>query len=1205
MPAALRTTHSKAEAKYNVQTEFPSLGLHAAAASGNLGLVEFALDHGQPVNSVLDGVLPLHAASAGGNAQVVRVLIAHGADVNAPRLPRRYSNDRNRDSSTPIIGTSGSTPLHFAAANGNLSVITTLLQNGAHADRPDKHGVTPEMLARQNGWLECAQVLHDWALNKDKDLRERELPYYPPVEPDPIPSTRKRLQVKRSIDTAFNMLKSSSTGLSEAYLKPVQATSSSIAVNSKISTSTPPASPFQSLGEFPQSRRSGDGRSSPYVSSHQISLSQINHSSASNSARSCKITALADPPVVSHRPRSAGTDADREVEPDASTVSRRRLGTKYSLLNLFKKAQTSDTASGSVGELDVANSNTDDFLGSPSIPIPTPNSPPHPSSSVYVIPLSSSPQLHPDHPTPAVDSNEKLSQATLSPPTTSVSPLSRGPFRLHRESDASTRSHNPVPHTASPTNHAHSTSKRDRSRSASSGHRFGFSHENEGTHSTNSLPSSTSPFSRLNLLRSRGHRRDRSGSGGSLDAMIAQTQPSGHRARSSLDGSTGGRASLELSPSPAKHGSLRPGILRLHHKTSSSSGSNQMSQPFGSAQSQDASPGVRSLRFDESSSPNFVGRKEDEGSFGRSDAPLRSSRSVGSFIGTTLDLDVGADTAQTEPDSAPPILNNFVVSSAGQNTRISVEDDEDAEVDYGQPVALPRFGGITTEARSALMSTPIPIIASSSKASLSPIEEPGSDDTSGANALASQFPFHRNQQPAIETARDRGDSLSSMATTNTADSRTYHIGSTSTGGGSLTATTPSRSPVLALHEKGQDLSASKRELSSRWDEKSTSSPINITPSLGERRSHVPLDIDISAISSHAQAEALVQRTKQEILDMDVAELTGGAGRTPLSALLASYGETLELERRLREKEQREREEAAQKEEQRRELGGTTTTMVQRRPSVESGLNRRPSRLAASRLARDGAIPEVPSTGASPDDDEPIDMEKVHNLGHSRSMTRVRPKVPDLKRPSTSEGLSRQANTSFGSDHTSPSPRSTTSPFIPAHRSKLSLEHDSPSSPGFSPPPVVRAQSSLGTHSIRHQYSSSYLRPHEHKNRHLRPEDFPFDSDEDDLQSADSMDDEFGHPLARSSTTPGLTPSTSLGTPSKKGSSGLQSTLAASSHDRDKRTVKKLTKMGFAPAAELATKGRMPTPLPVTVSAMGQSGHGGRFGAIKSFFKGGK
>jgi ankyrin repeat protein len=59
--------------------------LHSAAITGNLGLAKYALDHGQPVNSALDGVLPLHAAAFGGSDLVVRLLIEYGADVNAPR----------------------------------------------------------------------------------------------------------------------------------------------------------------------------------------------------------------------------------------------------------------------------------------------------------------------------------------------------------------------------------------------------------------------------------------------------------------------------------------------------------------------------------------------------------------------------------------------------------------------------------------------------------------------------------------------------------------------------------------------------------------------------------------------------------------------------------------------------------------------------------------------------------------------------------------------------------------------------------------------------------------------------------------------------------------------------------------------------------------------------------------------------------------
>lgn len=49
------------------------------------GLVKYALMNGQPVNSVVNGVLPIHAAASSGNEAVVRMLIEAGADVNSPR----------------------------------------------------------------------------------------------------------------------------------------------------------------------------------------------------------------------------------------------------------------------------------------------------------------------------------------------------------------------------------------------------------------------------------------------------------------------------------------------------------------------------------------------------------------------------------------------------------------------------------------------------------------------------------------------------------------------------------------------------------------------------------------------------------------------------------------------------------------------------------------------------------------------------------------------------------------------------------------------------------------------------------------------------------------------------------------------------------------------------------------------------------------
>lgn len=90
---------------YEYPPPVPNLELHSAAAEGNVGLVHYALTHGQPVNSVLHGVQPIHAAAAGGSISAVKMLIDRGADVNAPRLPRRYSNEKKKG--VPSLGAAG------------------------------------------------------------------------------------------------------------------------------------------------------------------------------------------------------------------------------------------------------------------------------------------------------------------------------------------------------------------------------------------------------------------------------------------------------------------------------------------------------------------------------------------------------------------------------------------------------------------------------------------------------------------------------------------------------------------------------------------------------------------------------------------------------------------------------------------------------------------------------------------------------------------------------------------------------------------------------------------------------------------------------------------------------------------------------------------------------------------------------------------
>lgn len=349
----------------------PRLGLHSASASGDIGLVQYALSHGQPVNAVLDGVLPLHAASAGGNVIVVNFLIEQGADVNAPRfaffpllsyrspvprLPRRYS-DRNRDTTSPIVGTSGSTPLHFAAANGHLPVVRTLLSRGAFPDRADKHGITPELIARQNGWIECADVLaqastaatqsnalaHQRGGSSSVDHLEASL--------------RKRLHFKRSVDHTL----SSTGGTSDPEAKP----------------------PFASPGRpdyEPLAQDSRLGDTSTPLATQTIVLLSTRRPSLPQALDESSIKPSF--PSRSARPRSAGTGADS-----------RKLHSKLSLLSLFKKTNV-DGSSSSVASL----SESPVPSSSPSRPVPIPTSHAHPSNTPPLsppnipTPLSSSPR---------------------------------------------------------------------------------------------------------------------------------------------------------------------------------------------------------------------------------------------------------------------------------------------------------------------------------------------------------------------------------------------------------------------------------------------------------------------------------------------------------------------------------------------------------------------------------------------------------------------------------------------------------------------------------------------------------------------------------------------------------------------------------------------------------------------------------------------
>ena len=751
------------------------MGLHSAAANGNIGLVKYALSHGQPINSVLDGVLPLHAASSGGSDLVVSLLLEHGADVNAPRLPRRYS-DKHRDNSAPIVGSSGSTPLHFAAANGHSSVVRTLLLHGAHADRPDKHGVTPEMLARENGMVATADVLREWLANKDKDLREREgggeeavtssggrrTSCVGPLDAFESSVNRRRLHVKQSIEFALNTLKAHSyPDSSHAARQP-----------------SPAADPISPLGEY-SFYPDTDGE---VPSQRRPSLPHIYDLPLPSSSSS-----------PGRRPRSAGQDA----EPDPPRPPPpRKLGSKYSLLNLFRKG--GDTPESSP-------------YNNPSSIASTPSASPSPAPATIPLPASSS--------------------------------------------------------------------------------------------SPRALPSSPPDPSPL-----ANRHRPRMASDSSLDAA--------------------GGSGADDDP-PAKAAS----ILRTHNRASSS----------GQSQIQAAS--FRALRFDSAGG---------SGGSGGASLGAKARNGVIRVLGLERSLSPSARVSVRRSNSAS--------SLRGRERRVVVAEEEEERGEGGErevvsPTSAPagvvdfeeeEYGeviGGAREGRSRASSS----VASSGSSMLSPdsaapeqgfpfsIDRPPpvdvlDDQHQQQLQLQHQAPLTAPLLPPVPSAdsRLRGDSVSSMSTDGSAhpqlswSSTTMATSSSSvdSGGGMTTPATshltlpgptivssPTSLPRDLLEDKEAEEGVVGGE-GAYWETR--------YPTLGTRRPHVPTDIDIRAISSHAQAEAWVQRAQQSILDMECglsddddglrSGVGGGgvgaeAGRSPLSAKLAAYGESLALERRLKLEEE--------------------------------------------------------------------------------------------------------------------------------------------------------------------------------------------------------------------------------------------------------------------------------------------------------------
>lgn len=124
---------------------FTPLGL--AAFFGHEVVLERLITAGADVNIASNNtmrVCPLHSAVAHHDADIAcdmaEMLLKHGARVN-------------------VVQIGGWTPLHEAAANGNIDLVKLLLKYGADKSIPNDDGTTALDLAKKNGHELLAEML--------------------------------------------------------------------------------------------------------------------------------------------------------------------------------------------------------------------------------------------------------------------------------------------------------------------------------------------------------------------------------------------------------------------------------------------------------------------------------------------------------------------------------------------------------------------------------------------------------------------------------------------------------------------------------------------------------------------------------------------------------------------------------------------------------------------------------------------------------------------------------------------------------------------------------------------------------------------------------------------------------------------------------------------------------------------------------------
>lgn len=163
--------------------------LMIVARNSNIEAARALLNHGANVNAVerFRGETALMRAAAQSQPAMVKELLAHGANPNARSIVNNWERQVTGEPRAVHRPSGGLTPLLYAAREGCLDCVKSLVEGGAELNLADPDGITPLIIAITNAHFDTGAWLLAKGANPNKWDWWGRTPLYEAVDQNTVP----------------------------------------------------------------------------------------------------------------------------------------------------------------------------------------------------------------------------------------------------------------------------------------------------------------------------------------------------------------------------------------------------------------------------------------------------------------------------------------------------------------------------------------------------------------------------------------------------------------------------------------------------------------------------------------------------------------------------------------------------------------------------------------------------------------------------------------------------------------------------------------------------------------------------------------------------------------------------------------------------------------------------------------------------------